>query len=727
MTDATPPQAEPQGFLTRLATFVIRHRGRVVIGWIVLLIAVFAITPSLTGDYEADYGTPNSESDNAQKLIQDRFPGNSDETVDVVYKSDAGAESPAAKERVDAFVKDAQKEEGIGDASPPQVSPDGKIAIVRLALDRPGWDVPVETGENLIDDAEKANGEGVQLELGGSVIQEAQEGGDPAGVGFLAAAIVLLIAFGSVVAAGLPLATAAFGIAISTALIGVLAAVVDVPDWTTAVASLIGIGVGIDYSLLILTRFRTEMHEGREPNAAIVEAVRTAGRSALIAGVIVLIAVLGLCVMGVTYLYGVAFATSISVLLVMAASLTLLPALLAFAGRRVDRLKIPGLGRALKTGGEPVRARKWSQGVQKRPWTAAIVGTAVLLLLAAPLFGIRLGFPDSGNDRDGTTTRTAFQLTEEGFGPGASGPLLLVGDLKSPQDRQGLDRVAAAARADKDVAFVAPPRVNKDGDAGIVLVSPRSSPDAPETVELVNRLREDTIPSSAGGTEVLVGGVTASLEDQSELVASRLPLFIVGVVGLSFLLLLFAFRAPLVSLKAALMNLLSVGAAYGVIALFAEGGFFGQLIGIDTEVPIAPFIPVMMFAILFGLSMDYEVFLLSRVREEFLKIGETHQAVTEGLAKTARVITAAAAIMIVVFMGFLASEEVFLKLMGLGMATAILVDATIVRMVLVPAVMQLLGRMNWWIPGWLDRLLPHLDPEAEPSSRPAPAPAAGGS
>jgi len=727
MTDATPPQAEPQGFLTRLATFVIRHRGRVVIGWIVLLIAVFAITPSLTGDYEADYGTPNSESDNAQKLIQDRFPGNSDETVDVVYKSDAGAESPAAKERVDAFVKDAQKEEGIGDASPPQVSPDGKIAIVRLALDRPGWDVPVETGENLIDDAEKANGEGVQLELGGSVIQEAQEGGDPAGVGFLAAAIVLLIAFGSVVAAGLPLATAAFGIAISTALIGVLAAVVDVPDWTTAVASLIGIGVGIDYSLLILTRFRTEMHEGREPNAAIVEAVRTAGRSALIAGVIVLIAVLGLCVMGVTYLYGVAFATSISVLLVMAASLTLLPALLAFAGRRVDRLKIPGLGRALKTGGEPVRARKWSQGVQKRPWTAAIVGTAVLLLLAAPLFGIRLGFPDSGNDRDGTTTRAAFQLTEEGFGPGASGPLLLVGDLESPQDRQGLDRVAAAARADKDVAFVAPPRVNKDGDAGIVLVSPRSSPDAPETVELVNRLREDTIPSSAGGTEVLVGGVTASLEDQSELVASRLPLFIVGVVGLSFLLLLFAFRAPLVSLKAALMNLLSVGAAYGVIALFAEGGFFGQLIGIDTEVPIAPFIPVMMFAILFGLSMDYEVFLLSRVREEFLKIGETHQAVTEGLAKTARVITAAAAIMIVVFMGFLASEEVFLKLMGLGMATAILVDATIVRMVLVPAVMQLLGRMNWWIPGWLDRLLPHLDPEAEPSSRPAPAPAAGGS
>ena len=515
--------------------------------------------------------------------------------------------------------------------------------------------------------------------------------------------------------------------AISTALIGVLAAVVDVPDWTTAVASLIGIGVGIDYSLLILTRFRTEMHEGREPNAAIVEAVRTAGRSALIAGVIVLIAVLGLCVMGVTYLYGVAFATSISVLLVMAASLTLLPALLAFAGRRVDRLKIPGLGRALKTGGEPVRARKWSQGVQKRPWTAAIVGTAVLLLLAAPLFGIRLGFPDSGNDRDGTTTRAAFQLTEEGFGPGASGPLLLVGDLESPQDRQGLDRVAAAARADKDVAFVAPPRVNKDGDAGIVLVSPRSSPDAPETVELVNRLREDTIPSSAGGTEVLVGGVTASLEDQSELVASRLPLFIVGVVGLSFLLLLFAFRAPLVSLKAALMNLLSVGAAYGVIALFAEGGFFGQLIGIDTEVPIAPFIPVMMFAILFGLSMDYEVFLLSRVREEFLKIGETHQAVTEGLAKTARVITAAAAIMIVVFMGFLASEEVFLKLMGLGMATAILVDATIVRMVLVPAVMQLLGRMNWWIPGWLDRLLPHLDPEAEPSSRPAPAPAAGGS
>ncbi len=713
MNAAPPSPNQEAGGLARLARFVTRNRGKTVLAWIVLLVAVFAISPSLKGDFDADYSTPDSDSKRAQQLIQDKFPGSSDETIDIVWKSDQGATSPVVKQRIDKLIAEAETKTGIGEAAPPLLSPDKKTAIVRLDLDREGWDVPKSTGEELIELRDKADGNGVQVELAGQVIQEAQAGSDPAGVGFLAAAIVLLIAFGSLVAAGLPLVTAAFGVGMGGALVGVLAAVVDVPDWTTAVSSLIGIGVGIDYSLLIVTRFRSALKDGKGVPDAIVEAVRTAGRSVLIAGVIVLIAVLGLCVMGVSYLYGVALATSLTVLLVMAASLTLTPALLAFAGRRINRLRIPGLGRALREDAEPTAAIRWSKMVQRRPWTAALISAAILIALTAPVLGIRLGFPDAGNDRDATTTHAAFQLTKDAFGSGASGPLVLAAELQSPQDAAELERFTTAVKRDPDVAFVGQPRLNQAKDAAIVVVAPKSSPQAPETSDLVNRVRDDIVPTTldASGVEVFVGGQTAALEDQSELMAGRLPLFIVGVVGFSFVLLLFAFRAPLIALKAALMNLLSIGAAYGVVALFAEGGFFSELIGIEGEVPIAPFLPVMMFAILFGLSMDYEVFLLSRIREEYLKVGETHEAVTAGLAKTARVITAAAAIMVVVFLAFMLGDEVFLKLMGLGMATAILVDATIVRMVLVPAVMQILGRMNWWLPKWLDRSLPHFDVE----------------
>ena len=713
MNAAPPSPNQEAGGLARLARFVTRNRGKTVLAWIVLLVAVFAISPSLKGDFDADYSTPDSDSKRAQQLIQDKFPGSSDETIDIVWKSDQGATSPAVQKRIETFTKKAETYEGIGRATPPQVSPDGKTAIIRLDLDREGWDVPKETGDKLLDLREETDGNGIQVELAGQVIQEAQAGQDPAGVGFLAAAIVLLIAFGSLVAAGLPLVTAAFGVGMGGALVGILAAVVDVPDWTTAVSSLIGIGVGIDYSLLIVTRFRTALRDGKDVPDAIVEATRTAGRSVLIAGVIVLIAVLGLSVMGVSYLYGVALATSLTVLLVMAASLTLTPALLAFAGRRINKLRIPGLGRALREDAEPTAAIRWSKMVQRRPWTAALISAAILIALTAPVLGIRLGFPDAGNDRDATTTHAAFQLTKDAFGPGASGPLVMAAELQSPQDARQLERFTTAVKRDPDVAFVGQPRVNQAKDAAIIVVAPKSSPQAQETSDLVNRVRDDIVPTTldGSGVEVFVGGQTAALEDQSELMANRLPLFIVGVVGFSFVLLLFAFRAPLIALKAALMNLLSIGAAYGVVALFAEGGFFSELIGIEGEVPIAPFLPVMMFAILFGLSMDYEVFLLSRIREEYLKVGETHEAVTAGLAKTARVITAAAAIMVVVFLAFMLGDEVFLKLMGLGMATAILVDATIVRMVLVPAVMQILGRMNWWLPKWLDRSLPHFDVE----------------
>jgi RND superfamily putative drug exporter len=579
----------------------------------------------------------------------------------------------------------------------------------------PGWDVPKEDGEKLIDAAEKNDGSGLEIKLGGDPIYAAQGQSSPEGIGFLGAAIVLLIAFGSVVAAGLPLAIALLGLGISSGgLILLLANIVDVPDWTTAVSGLIGIGVGIDYSLLVLTRFRSAMSQGKDRHEAVVEAVTTAGRSVIIAGATVVIAVLGLCLTGLSYMYGVAISASFAVLVVMLAAVTLLPALLSYLGPKVDRLRIPFLGRTLRAQGDGESpAARWSHAVQRRPWTAAIVATAVLLALAAPALGMRLGFPDAGNDPPDTMTRQAYDLNTEGFGPGTNGPLVVAAELPGPAAKARIDSFAKRLRREPGVAFVTAPRTNTQGNAALITVIPKGSPQDKETEDLVNRLRDDVVPDELGGSGITVriGGVTAALEDQSEYMKDRMPLFIAGVVGLSFLLLLVAFHSPFISLKAAVMNLLSVSAAYGVMTLAAKGGGLSALVGIDHEVPVAPFMPVMMFAILFGLSMDYEVFLISRIREEYLKDGDTRRAVADGLAKTARVITAAAAIMVVVFLAFLAAPDVFLKLFGIGLASAIFLDATVVRMVLVPAVMQLLGSRNWWIPDWLERILPRLDVE----------------
>ena len=702
------------GRLGRLADLMYRRRKRVVIAWVAALIAAIALTPVIAGDYNADYETKGSESERATEVITEAFPGRSGDTVNVVWKAEAGATSPVVKAKVDRFMAEAQKLEGVAGANPPRVSENGQIATTTLELDRRAWDVPIETSEELIELAEGASTDGLTLALGGGNISEAESGEGPEAFGLLAAAIVLLIAFGSVVAAGLPLGIALFGLGISSALIGVLAAFINVPDWTPAVSGLIGIGVGVDYALLVLTRFRSEL-ETRDKRGAVIEAVGTAGRSVLIAGTTVLIAVNGMFLMNVSYLRGVALATSLAVLVVMLAAVTLLPALLAYAGKGVDRLRIPGMRAMLHhDDGRATLAERWSRGVQKRPVPAAIVASAIVIALTAPVVGLRLGFPDEGNSPKDSMVRTAYDLNAEGFGPGANGPLLIAAELPAGGRDSGpaLKRLGDAVRSEPGVAFAAPPQQSRNGSAAVIAVVPEATPQDEETESLVRTLRDETVPAATNGTGVVahVGGMTASFVDQSELVADRLPLFVAGVVGLSLLLLLCAFRSPVIALKAGVMNLLSVGAAYGVIALFAQGGFFGQLIGIDTPTPIAPFIPVMMFAILFGLSMDYEVFLLSRIREEFQKHGNTSRAVTDGLAKTARVITAAAAIMVVVFLAFVASGEVFLKLFGIGLATAIFVDATIIRMVLVPAFMQLVGKWNWWIPSWLDRALPRLDP-----------------
>ncbi len=704
--------------LARLADIAYRRRGRVVLAWIVATVVLIGLGSSLAGEFHADYNTPGSESKAASEFTKREFSGYSGQEIYVVWKNPQGVDNPPTKRQMNAFFSQAEKVDHIERRGAIRVSEDGTIATTTLPLNVPGWEVKKEQGEELITAAEDNDGSGLQIELGGEPIYAAQEQTSPEGLGFLGAAIVLLIAFGSLVAAGLPLLIALVGLGITSGgLIALLANVIDVPNWTTAVSGLIGIGVGIDYSLLVLTRFRAAMRSGKDRHDAVVEAVSTAGRSVLIAGSTVVIAVLGLFLTGLPYMYGVAISASLAVLVVMLASITLLPALLSYLGPKVDRLRIPFLGRRLeKEGTSDSPAARWSHAVQRRPWTAAIVATAILLALAAPALGMRLGFPDAGNDKPGTMTRQAYDLISEGFGPGANGPLVIAAELPDQGARSAVDGLATKLREDPGVAYVAAPRFNSQGTAAILTVIPTTSPQDAATTDLVDHLRHTVIPDALEGSAVVtkLGGVTPALEDQSKYITGRMPLFIIGVVGLSFLLLLFAFHSPLISLKAAVMNLLSVSAAYGVMTLVAKGGAVGELIGIDHEVPVAPFMPVMMFAILFGLSMDYEVFLVSRIREEYLKDHDTRRAVADGLAKTARVITAAAAIMVVVFLAFVASPEVFLKLFGIGLAAAIFLDATVVRMVLVPAVMQLLGARNWWCPDWLERRLPAIEVERGP-------------
>jgi RND superfamily putative drug exporter len=686
-----------------------------VLAWVAATIVIIGAGGALAGEYNADYNTPGSESKAASELTEERFAGYSGQEVYVVWKDPNGADSAAAEERVNAFLAEASAIDNIGEQTPIRISESGTIGATTLPLTIDGWDVPKEDGEKLIAAAEANSRDGLEIKLGGDPIYRAQEAPTPEGLGFLGAAIVLLIAFGSVVAAGLPLVIALFGLGISSGgLILLLANVVDVPDWTTAVSGLIGIGVGIDYALLVLTRFRAAMADGKDTHDAVQEAVTTAGRSVIIAGGTVVIAVMGLFLTGLPYMYGVAIAASLAVLVVMLGAVTLLPALLSYLGPRVDRLRLPIIGRPRKhKEGHESPAWRWSHAVQRRPWPAAIVATVLLLALAYPALDMRLGFPDAGNDPPDTMTRQAYDLNTEGFGPGTNGPLIIAADLPDAGASGEIEGLANQLRNEDGVAFVADPQINEAGDAAILTVIPAGSPQDAATEALVERIRADVVPEALGGTGITaeVGGVTAALEDQSDFITDRMPLFIAGVVGLSFLLLLVAFHSPLISLKASIMNLLSVGAAYGVMTLVAKGGTVGELIGIDHEVPIAPFMPVMMFAILFGLSMDYEVFLISRIREEYLKDGDTRRAVADGLAKTARVITAAAAIMVVVFLAFLAAPDVFLKLFGIGLASAIFLDATLVRMVLVPAVMQILGKANWWIPNWLEKILPQLDVE----------------
>ncbi|MEN0012009.1 MAG: MMPL family transporter, partial [Solirubrobacteraceae bacterium] len=506
---------------------------------------------------------------------------------------------------------------------------------------------------------------------------------------------------------------------------GVIASIVATPDWAESVAAMVGIGVGVDYALLILTRHRAALRSGVAVEDSVARALTTAGRSVVVAGSTVVISLLGLLLMGLPYLVGVALSASASVLVVMLASLTLLPALLGFAGTKIDALafRLPGGKRrevkraaTVATGDDHLpadaspRFARWSRFVQRHPWPATIVGTLLIIVIASPVAGVRLGFPGQANDPIGTQSRDANTLITRGFGPGAGTPIFITASLQSPLELPKVQSLRRAIARDPGVVSVSRAIPSADRSTVMLQVQGDAAADAKATDQLLMRIRDRYVPDSELYAQA--GGWTAETHDQGKATADRLPLLFLGVAGLSALLLLAAFRSVFVPLKAALMNLFSIAAAYGVVSLVAEGGTVGQLVGIHGEVPIPPFIPVLMFAVLFGLSMDYEVFLLGRIRELWLEHGDSSRAITEGLSTTARVITAAGAIMVAVFGAFGLSDQIFLKLIGIGMASAIFIDATLIRLLLVPAIMELLGDRNWGLPAWLDRMVPEARLEA---------------
>ena len=690
--------AHDGGMLERLASTCVRHRRLVIATWLLTIVAATMAAGRWGGEYADGGRLKGTDSDTAYQLYGEHVPGDPAESAIVVFQNGRGLDD--AEVAIADFLTRVRAVPGVTDATSPfgqPVSADGTIGYADISFDASRNDVQ-DVIDGITAEADLLRSQGTDVDFSSFWFQD---GGVPAseGVGLLAAMVILLIAFGSVVAMGLPLLTAVAGIAIGLAGVELWAAVVPTPDFTVQVASMVGIGVGIDYALFIVTRYREALQRRRDVHAAIVEAIDTAGRAVLFAGVTVMISLLGMFLMGLSFLYGLAVGTSSAVLVAVLAALTLLPALLGVVGTRLDKLSIHR--RSARTG-ETVWHR-WSRTVQRHPKGFAVGGLAVLLALGLPTLAMRQASADLGTDAVGTTTRTAYDRLSDGFGPGFNGPLTIVStssDVTPLVDLLGTT---------PGVAAVGPAVPSPDGAITIIDVVPTTGPQDEATASLVHHLRDDVIPTS--GVVAHVGGQTAGDVDFADRMSARLPVFIGAVLVLSFVLLMAVFRSLLVPLKAVVLNLLSIGAAYGVLVMVFQWGWLSGLVGIDGGAPIEPWAPMMLFAIVFGLSMDYEVFLLSSVKERYDAGMANGDAVVEGLASTARVITAAAAIMVCVFGSFVLGDLRAIKLIGLGLSVAVLVDATVVRMVLVPATMELLGARNWWLPKRLARVLPSLDVE----------------
>ena len=753
----------------RLGRWCYRNRGKIVIAWLAVFMGSGALMGAVGTGYSTEFALPDVESRRGFDLLDQHFADSSagGEGGTIVFRAEQGVTDPEVERAMTAYLAEVDQIDRITVTSPytpegaQQISSTGpeagRIAYAVIGAPR---DITLEEAAVVAQDMKALIPavDGLQVEVGGQIFAEFVVPSSEA-LGLAFAIIVLILAFGSVLAMGLPVGIALAGIGVGSILAGLLSNVLSIPDFATTVAVMLGLGVGIDYALFIVTRFRENLHQGASLEDATVIAIDTAGRAVAFAGSTVVISLLGLLLMNLAFVSGMAIASATVVAVTAAASLTLLPALLGFAGERVELTRWRGLiaaglvavglagfaldiqplmlagfggaalvlllsfamapirGEVPRPAPKPLRATipyRWSRFIQHRPWTAALAGVVVLLVLAIPFFGLRLAFSDEGNFPPDTTTRKAYDLLAVGFGPGFNGPLLLATEIPAGTDPASLEAVTAALAADPGVAFVTPafPDDPEAPAAAVWRLFPTTAPQEVETTALVNRLRGQVVPAATAGTglDIVVSGGVAAGVDFSTYLTERLPVFIAVVLGLSFLLLMLAFRSVLVPLKAVVMNLLSIGAAYGVVTAIFQWGWLGGVIGIDPA-PIEPFVPMMMFAIVFGLSMDYEVFLLSRVREEYLRTGDSRMSVADGLAATARVITAAAAIMVVVFGSFIGEPDRLIKLFGIGLASAVLLDATVVRLLLVPATMELLGDRNWWLPRWLDRVLPNIDVE----------------
>lgn len=741
--------------MVRLARWSIAHRRRVVMAWVAVAILTTVIAGAIGNQWASNFSLPGTESQRASDLLTREFRTQSGDVDTIAFHVSRGTiDSPAVRAAITRLLTGVSRlPHVVGIISPyggrgaVQVSSDRMTAFATVDYDKRANLLPSDTGKPVLDEVSAVHVPGLRVAAGGQVI-EAAEGfnvGPATAVGAIAALVILLITFGSLTAAGMPLITAGAGLLTAVALIGLATHLTSMSNISPQLALMIGLGVGVDYALFIVTRFRENYVSYGDVERSVVGAMDTSGRAILLAGTTVVIALLGMFATGVNFMYGLAIASALAVLLTMMASLTLLPAILSRFGNRIVRTRTSRSDRGVRRGwrrrrspetadidGVPGAAaasrgsmwRRWSETVRARPWPLALGSLAVMVALLVPAFALRLDTSDAGNDPANASSRHAFDMLAQGFGAGFNGPLTLVAELPNGNQTAALAALGSAAAAAPDVGAVTRPRVAPSGRVAVIQLYPDSAPQAAATTSLVNLLRDRVLPplERRTGATILVGGFTAGSIDFSHVLSSKLPLFVAIVVLLSALLLFVIFRSLVIPVQAGLMNLLSIGGALGATVAVFQWGWFANVLGVEKG-PIEPWIPVLIFAVVFGLSMDYEVFLISRVREQWVRRRDASAAVADGITFTGRVITAAAAIMICVFLSFMLGNQRTIKEFGFGLGFAVLIDALLVRCVLLPAVLELLGGVTWRLPRPLDARLPHFNIEGS-AARALPEPEA---
>jgi RND superfamily putative drug exporter len=708
-------------FTRRIGAASARRPRLTIAAWALVAVAMLALAGSFGGPFADEFAAPGSQSEEAMALLEERFPEAAGGTAMAVFAAPEGQRLEPHRPAIVAAAARIAEVAHVATVADPftagTVSPDGRIGFAAIAFDVPTMELDPAVLAALGDAMQPAREAGLAAELGGDAafINAETETSGAEAIGVLAALVVLVVAFGTIVAALVPIVLALVAVAVGIGCIVLLAGAMDVSTAAPTIGAMIGLGVGIDYALLIVARYREHRAAGQDNRTALSNALGSSGTAVLLAGGTVVVAMTALVLTGVGFLTSVGLSTSLVVLFAVATALTLLPALLSLLGDRVDAGRLVGRRRPAKRA-EQTAWWRFAHRVSGRPWPYLIGAAVVLLALAAPALQMETGFPDAGDDSTNTTHRRAYDLLSEGFGPGVNAPLLVVADLRRPG--AGLEALPALSQrlaADPGIAMVGEPQLSPAGDTVVLPVLPTTAPADAATSETLDRVR-DLVPGN-----VAVTGLTAMTDDLTEQLADTLPLFIAAILAASFLLLMVVFRSIVVPLKAVLMNLLSIGGAYGIVVAVFQWGWLGGLLNLEGTYLIISPLPVILFAVLFGLSIDYEVFLLSRIREEYDATGDNAESVARGMAGTGRVITSAALIMTVVFLSFVANPSPLAKMLGLGLASAIVIDATIVRMVLVPATMALLGRANWWLPRWLDRWLPRVNTHrVEVPRQPAP-------